>query len=499
MDSEIIEKMKPLLEDYLAFTRGKVPSDWVKVRDERQKSIERLQREIRDLEEGIKKREEFNANMEKNVIEALKRWKHPAAYDLEEEIKENREKNETDQKQIELFKEALNIDKEEFKEAKALIETRRQAGIAKIGKKIHNTIRQYIEEKEATGENQETIEALRRKYEKLSNEDIEKLAVIEEEKEKKQLKDTKIEVWKKALKRKEENCKDLLTEDYYVTKEEYIKSLENHTIEELEQITSITIATIYKQALQKTIKEHNMEKANSLFATIKKIEGREEIIRKNELVAEESNQKQKKDLKSDIQFEEEKSIGRRIQQGIKEKINKISKVKQTMHNIWIWLVNKSFGIKLLGDGEEGILMNDDQIHEIWKKNEAKRKQLLMEDIRQKSQSEQTMEMQDEKIKEKEEYRKANDIADKTAHAQQEDEFVAAGRLNKPLIIPDFLKNKGVESPRDNEILEENLYKQGLKVEISQEEQRKYIRLFQRKDKSRNGRNGRKTDEILIEG
>ena len=101
MDSEkvIIEIIEPLLKDYLAFTRGRVPKDWVNVKDERQADIERLQREINDLKESIKKAEEFNEDIEK-AMPSLKVRKPGMVDELEADIKENKEKIEKDQKKI---------------------------------------------------------------------------------------------------------------------------------------------------------------------------------------------------------------------------------------------------------------------------------------------------------------------------------------------------------------------------------------------------------------
>lgn len=528
MDSEkiIIELIKPLLKDYLTFTKGEVPSDWVNVREERKAYIERLQREIDDLKQSIKKAEEFNEDIEKNAVPSLRRRKPGMADDLEEDIKENKEKIETYRKKLQVLEEELKRAQEELEEANAQIETRRQAGIVKIREKIRDNVRQYVEEeKEASKEDQEKLEALE-KYEEISDEEIQNLAFMVEDQEKSEIKAAKIEAIKLDLEGKEKNCKDLLTEDYYLAKEEYIKKLEEARTEEVEEIKAVTIGTIYEQVFERAIEEQDIDKANSVYDTVKKIVDREEIIRKNILVAEEENKrKQAKYWKSDIQFEEEKSIVRSITQAIKEIPNKISKAKQAIRNIGIGIVNWSFGMKLLGDGKEEILIDDEQIHERWQKNEEKHEQ-LMKDIIKKRQSEpvsipngdmeetsQTdlqkqlevaQELRDEeevdyisrlmqaasqvkiktdeeKKKEWEAYRKANNIEDKTEQKPEKEEFVAMERLNKPLIIPEFLKK--------------NSYKQGLNAGISQEEQRKHARLFQKKADKKD----RKAKGIVIGG
>lgn len=194
MDSEkvIIEIIKPLLKDYLAFTKGQVPKDWVNVRDERQAYIERLQREINELKEDIKKAEEFNEDIEKNAMPSLKVRKPGMVDELDADIKENKEKIETYQKKIEEDEGELNRTKEELAQANAQIERRRQAKIAKIKHEIRDTIRQEIEAKEATGVEQEKLETLR-KYEELSDDDIKNLAIIVEKQEENELRASKIE------------------------------------------------------------------------------------------------------------------------------------------------------------------------------------------------------------------------------------------------------------------------------------------------------------------
>ena len=94
MDSEkvIIESIKPLLKDYLTFTRGKLPKDWVNVRDERQRDVERVQREIEDLDNSINMATKFNEEMEDKAMPSLKVWKPGTYEEVKDDIKENKEK-----------------------------------------------------------------------------------------------------------------------------------------------------------------------------------------------------------------------------------------------------------------------------------------------------------------------------------------------------------------------------------------------------------------------
>lgn len=573
MDSEkvIIEIIEPLLKDYLAFTRGRVPKDWVNVKDERQADIERLQREINDLKESIKKAEEFNEDIEK-AMPSLKVRKPGMVDELEADIKENKEKIETDQKKIEVLEGGLDRTQEELAQANAQIERRRQAKIAKIKHEIRDTIRQEIEAKEATGVEQEKLETLR-KYEELSDDDIKNLAIIVEKQEENELRASKIEKLKLGLERKEKNCQDLLTGDYYSTKEEYIKNLEEVSIEELEQIKSITIGTIYLQVAKRVMAEQDKDKAKSVFDTVGKIANREEIIKQNELVAGESKLQGAKYVGENESQSQEKntflSMAQKGIEGIKNIPNRIAKIGNAMRNIGIRFVNWSFGMKLLGDGKEGVLIDDEQIHERWQKNKEKHEQ-LMKKISQKRETKQLIEEQssmlqkemskenreesiqeelqeqlkvaqaendieevdyltrmmqavsqvtvktdEERKKEWEAYRRANHIEDKTTHTQEENEFVAMRQINKPLIIPQFIKDYGAkkskeesldtriseEKPRRNTWIKRffkkaenektpaaipnssnqsiNSYTQGLKAgSPSQEEQSEHARTFQ---------------------
>ena len=512
MDSEkiIVELIKPLLKDYLAFTRGQVPKDWVNVRDERQAYIERLQREINELKGDIKKAEEFNTYIEKNAVPSLKRRKPGMVDELEADIKENKEKIESYPKRIEMLEEEQKRAKEELEEAKAQIETRRQAEITKIKKNIHNKVRQYIERQAEEGEKQENIEALK-KYEKLSDEEIQSFASRVEKEEKRKLKATKIAKIKQDIESKEEKYKDLLTEDYYRAKEEYIECLEAARIEKIEEkqeaIGSITVTTIYQKAYKDAVKENDQTRADAILEKMQEVKNRKQKeIERNGL--EENAQREK------VQSQKGNIVTNFIQgsmKALKSMVSVFPKLKEMINRTTRRL--NYFGIERLGAGKENITMTNEQINESMQKNRAKYERFLEEnrEKRQKEQSENAVlageqdlqgnvilsreEEIEKQLKEEKElrkvrfvhdtdyvnemrqrvsevkiitneelekkyaaYRKANGIDKAAVEARQEKQGVKSSLMENREIhvenIPEFLKNDGTAKNLDTKISKE---------------------------------------------
>ncbi len=504
MDSEkvIIEIMKPLLKDYLTFTKGKLPSDWVNVRDERQDELARKQREVKELKERIKKATAYNEKA-KALMSELDTLDTNLCVQLRDNVKENEEKIETYSKKLEIPEKELKEIQKELERAEAQIETRRQARIAKIKQGIHDKIRQHIEEQREGIEDQGKLDVLK-KYKEISEEDIQNLASIVESQEKEEVRASKIEEVRQDLESKEEKYKDLLTEDYYLAKEEYIKELEKANIEE---IKPINIITIYKKVLEQAIKEKDKARAKPIFMTVASIAAREQKMKENESVLKEN----------DIQSQEKNAFLGIIPniQGIKKIVNKKSitmafaKVKETIRNMGIHMINRSLGIELLGDGKEKVVKSDEQIHEIWQKNKEKHEQ-LMKEIRQEKTSKEEGALSSQEILQKqlEEAKAANDVEEidyisrmmqaasqvtvrvntRAIPTEPEKQFVPIQQGNKPLEIPEFLKDYGARK---------SSYKQELNAGISQVEQRKRARLFQKKADKNKG--DRQIEGIAIEG
>lgn len=375
MDSEskiIIEVIRSLLKDYRKLTNGEVPNDWVNVRDERASDVARLEREIKKLDGNIDDAIAFNKEIEKNAMPSLKAFK-PGMYEqLEDEVKENEEKIESYRKESIDIKVELAQAQYELEQANEQIETRRQAGIEKVKQEIHDRIKQNIEDREGIEEDQEKLEALR-KYENISEEEIQNLAAIVEKQEKDRLKTSKIEAMKLALERKEKTHKDLLTEDYYRAKEVRLQEIEEAGIEEIEQMKSITITSIYKKVLQQALQENNTNKVEMVFNRMTQVVEREESI----------NQKELSSKKEGVQAQEESTFSgiglnsKPMQEP--KKVGIFAKMKETISK---WISNRVNKVKLLVAGNEEVLISEEELHERWKREQERRQQQIQEIARQ---------------------------------------------------------------------------------------------------------------------
>lgn len=148
MDSEkvIIEIMKPLLKDYLTFTKGEVPKDWVNVRDERQTEVTRKSEEVKRLNEKINKAIAYNQKA-KALIPELSEMDSNLCEQMKENMKENEEQIEDYRKQCNHVRVELAQVEYELKQAQEQIERRRQAKLDKIRQELRVQMEEYVGEK----------------------------------------------------------------------------------------------------------------------------------------------------------------------------------------------------------------------------------------------------------------------------------------------------------------------------------------------------------------
>lgn len=460
MDSEkvIIEIMKPLLKDYLTFTKGEVPKDWVNVRDERQNEVTRKSEEVKKLNEKINKAIAYNEKA-KALIPELSTMDPNLCEQMQDNVKENEEKLADYRNQCNNTKVELAQAEYELKQAQAQIETRRQAKLEKIRHEIHTQMEQYVKEKREeiepilkekrnkleemkaiyhSARTEEKVvyklrremkkqkelqgaeaykviytaidekvrsqidELIRRKsavnqakreveqeqakldelnsYTNIGEGELQYLVDIVENQEREELRRVKIDEIKLALAQKEKTCEDLLTPEYADIKAGYVRKLENASIEEIEKeqekMETMTIARMYNKACKKALDEKNAKKAKDIFATMQKIEQREQ------------EQIEKTKVQETVEYANENEAQSKKGNVFSNFVQATKTIVKNIRGMFRNGLNRYLGIDLLEAGKGTVIKSDEEINETWQKNVEKREQQIRDIARQKKQEEQ---------------------------------------------------------------------------------------------------------------